>query len=153
MKVDDIILGLLLEFKSQRDEVVAMVEEVEDLRSQVSLLFPEKIDIRTRKFLEDKVKAMVGFYNVLLDMRKEISKSIKDELDFRRRLETEEFDPEDISEFLDIHELSKKVDKFKQQKITLQNKRIETSKGLGELAEKGIEVPGLKELNDIEEGD
>lgn len=151
MQLEGLVEGLLDEFKSQRVQIVNMVEEVEGLRKQVALLFPESIDSRTRRFLEDKVKAMVAFYNVLLDMRKEISKSIKDELEVRRRLDTNDVDLEDIDSLLDIRELSKKVEKFGEDKNKLQKKRIDKQKGMDELEEKGIEVPGLNELRDEEE--
>jgi hypothetical protein len=153
IQIDEQVQDLLSEFKVQRDEIKDMVEEIEKLRSQVALLFPESVDARTRKFLEDKVKTMVGFYNVLLDMRKEISKSVKDEMEMRRRLTSEDFDPEDIDTLLDIADLSKKVEKFSEQKMKLQNKRISDHKGISELEEKGIDVPGLKELKELEEGD
>jgi hypothetical protein len=151
MQLDGLVEGLLKEFKSQREQIVGMVEEVEGLRKQVALLFPESIDSRTRRFLEDKVKAMVAFYNVLLDMRKEISKSIKDELEVRRRLDDNEVDLEDIDSLLDIRELSKKVEKFENNKIKLQKQRIDKQRGMDELEEKGIEVPGLNELRELEE--
>ena len=151
MQLEGLVEGLLDEFKSQRDQIVSMVEEVEGLRQQVALLFPESIDSRTRRFLEDKVKAMVAFYNVLLDMRKEISKSIKDELEVRRRLDDNDVDLDDIDSLLDIRELSKKVEKFGDDKTKLQKKRIDKQKGMDELEEKGIEVPGLNELRELEE--
>jgi len=150
MQLEGLVEGLLDEFKSQRDQIVSMVEEVEGLRQQVALLFPESIDSRTRRFLEDKVKAMVAFYNVLLDMRKEISKSIKDELEVRRRLDDNDVDLDDIDSLLDIRELSKKVEKFGDDKTKLQKKRIDKQKGMDELEEKGIEVPGLNELREEE---
>lgn len=151
MQLEGLVEGLLDEFKAQRVQIVSMVEEVEGLRQQVALLFPESIDSRTRRFLEDKVKAMVAFYNVLLDMRKEISKSIKDELEVRRRLDTNDVDLEDIDSLLDIRELSKKVEKFGEDKNKLQKKRIDKQRGMDELEDKGIEVPGLNELRDEEE--
>lgn len=151
MQMDQTVESLLNEFHIQRDSIKEMIVEIEKMRQQVALLFPETIDSRTRRFLEDKVKTMVGFYNVLLDMRKEISKSIKDELEFRRRLNDDEFDPEDIDSLLDISELSKKVEKFQKQKDDIKNKRLLKQKGLDELAEKGIEVPGLNELRESEE--
>lgn len=153
MQVDEIVKDLLEEFKSQRNQIKDMVEEIEKLRQQVSLLFPETIDSRTRRFLEDKVKTMVAFYNVLLDMRKEISKSVKEELEVRRRLDDDDFDPENIDDLLDIRDLSRKVEKFEKQKINIQNKRLEGHKGIQELTDKGIEVPGMKELKELEEGD
>ena len=135
MEMDSIVSKLLNEFELQRNEIKDMIIEIEKMRVQVSLLFPETIDMRTRKFLEDKVKTMVGFYNVLLDMRKEISKSIKDELEVRRRLTDDEFDPESIDELLDISELSKKVEKFQLQKDAIKRKRIKEHKGIQELEE------------------
>jgi cell division protein FtsB len=149
--MDEQIEALLSEFKSQRDEIKGMVEDIEKLRSQVALLFPDSIDARTRKFLEDKVKTMVGFYNVLLDMRKEISKSVKDEMEMRRRLTSEDVDLEDIDSLLDIADLSKTVEKFAAQKEKMQNRRMREHKGISELEEKGIDVPGLKELKELEE--
>ena len=93
---------------------------------------------------------MVGFYNVLLDMRKEISKSIKDEIEFRRKMAGSDFDPDDIDNLLDIGEISKQVEKFKEEKLKIQAKRLTKSKGMKELEEKGIEIPGLKELKETE---
>jgi len=66
---------LLLEFKNQRDEIVKMVQEIELLKANISKLFPEKMDSRYSHFFEEKVKTMTAFFNVLLDMRKEIIKS------------------------------------------------------------------------------
>jgi hypothetical protein len=151
MQLDSIIQNLLNEFQLQRDEIKDMVIEIEKMRVQVGLLFPDVIDMRTRKFLEDKIKAMVGFYNVLLDMRKEISKSVKDELEFRRRLTDDEIDLDDIDELLDIGELSRTVEKFQEKKDKIKKKRIKDHKGIKELEEKGIDVPGLNELRELEE--
>jgi len=150
MEIEDKINDLLNEFKTQRDAIKEMIEEIEKMRCQVALLFPDTIDARTRKFLEDKIKAMVGFYNVLLDMRKEVSKSVKDELELRRRMTEDDFDPEDIDNLLDISEISKKVEKFQQQKDKIKMDRLNKHKGMKELEEKGIEVPGINELRELE---
>lgn len=152
MQIDEHVEEILNEFKAQRVEIKDMVVEIERLREKMDLLFPESIDSRTRRFLEDKVKTMVAFYNVLLDMRKEISKSLKDEMEMRRRLTDDELDLEDIDELLDIGSLAKKVEKFQEQKVALQNKRLKEHRGINELEERGIEVPGLKELKE-QEGD
>lgn len=154
MQMDERVEELLGEFNSQRIEIKNMITEIEELRTSVSMLFPETIDARTRKFLEEKMKTMVAFYNVLLDMRKEISKSIKDELDIRRRITEDGLDVEDVDALLDIGELARKVEKFSEMKDAMKNKRIEAHKGISELEEKGIEIPGLKELKELEgEGD
>jgi hypothetical protein len=151
--MDNVIENLLKEFKEQRDKIKSMILEVEKLSEQVSNLFPEQIDMRTRKFLEDKVKTTVAFFNVLLDMRKEVSKSIRDEVEVRRRMTEEEFNPDDIESMLDIGGMAKQIEKFKEQKIIRQAKRMKKHKGIKELEEKGIEVPGLDALRDLEEGD
>jgi len=153
MQITEIVTELLIEFKDQRNKIKEMVVEIEKLAAAVQLLFPETIDARTRRFLEDKVKTMVAFYNVLLDMRKEISKSVKEELEVRRRLESEDFDPDDIDELLDIRDLSKKIEKFEKAKRDVQNKRLAGHRGIKELEEKGIDVPGLKELKELDEGE
>lgn len=153
MEIEDKINDLLQEFGAQRDAIKDMVIEIEKMRVQVSMLFPESIDMRTRKFLEDKIKAMVGFYNVLLDMRKEISKSVKDELELRRRMTDDEFDPDDIDNLLDISEISRKIEKFQDQKNKIKNDRLKGHKGIAELEEKGIDVPGINELRELEETD
>jgi hypothetical protein len=150
MEIEDKINDLLEEFKIQRDAIKDMVVDIEKMKTQVSLLFPETIDVRTRKFLEDKIKAMVGFYNVLLDMRKEISKSVKDELELRRRMTDDEFDPDDIDNLLDISEISKKIEAFQQQKDKIKHDRLNKHKGMAELDEKGIDVPGINELRELE---
>lgn len=143
---------LLTEFKDQRDQIKNMIIEIEDLRSQIKLLFPNTLDARNRRFLEDKVKTMVAFYNVLLDMRKEVSMSIKSELEARRKIKTGEIDPSDIDGLLDIRDLSKQVEKFQAEKVKAQNKRtLKQKTSIVELQEKGIEIPGLKELKETEE--
>jgi len=66
-------------------------------------------------FFEEKVKAMTAFFNSLLDMRKEINKSLKDEMEVRRKLLKDDFGEEsDIEEKLNlsIRGIAKKVDKF-----------------------------------------
>ena len=150
MQADTVVERLLLEFKDQREQIKNMVDEVEKLRAQISLLFPESIDARTRKFLEDKIKTMVAFYNVLLDMRKEITKSLKDELDVRRRLEDGD-ELGDIAEMLDISDMARRVETFKKAKTDIQDKRLKKYRGLDELKEKGLEIPGLNELKEGDE--
>jgi hypothetical protein len=153
MEIEDKINDLLEEFKIQRDAIKDMIIDIEKMKTQVSLLFPETIDVRTRKFLEDKIKAMVGFYNVLLDMRKEVSKSVKDELELRRRMTDDEFDPDDIDNLLDISEISRKIESFQLKKDKIKHDRLKKHKGMAELEDKGIEVPGINELRELEETD
>lgn len=153
-EMDERIMALLGEFSTQRDAIKDMIKEVEVLRGKVDLLFPERIDAITRRFLEDKVKTMVSFYNVLLDMRKEITKSIKDELDIRRRVESGDVDVNNIGELLDIRDIVSTIESFEKKKAKLQNTRIEENIGsLKELESHGIDIPGMKELRESGEGE
>ena len=56
------------------------------------------------------------FYKMLLDLRKEIMKSIKDEVELRRKIGDtgdDEIDEDSLIQMLDISSLSKKMDKLK----------------------------------------
>jgi len=109
-----VITDLLLEFKEHRDEIKKMIIEVESIRKQVDGLFPEKLDKRFLNLFEERVKAVSNLFNTLLDMRKEITKSIKDEIELRRRMLKEGIDgTSNIEDMLDIRSIARKVEKFK----------------------------------------
>jgi hypothetical protein len=82
---DDIIIELLKEFNIHRIEINKMINELEDIRGKVDTLIPTSLDARFMRFFEEKIKSITGLFNSLLDMRKEIAKSIKDEIDIRNQ--------------------------------------------------------------------
>lgn len=129
---------LLIEFKIQRDKVAKMIEEVEHLKDKVDSIFPEKLDARLKMYFDDKLKAATEFFKVLLDMRKEITKSLKDEIEMRRKIINKESEY-DVEDLLDIRKLSSKVEDFKKQKEKLQKTRIARSDDIP----KDVEIPGV----------
>lgn len=97
---------LLAEFKENREALRVMVEDLEKFKKQVQELFPDKFDNRYKYLFDEKVKATTGFFNSLLDIRKEINKSLKDELEMRRKLDQAE---ESYEDDLNIGELASRI--------------------------------------------
>ena len=99
---EDIIDGLLSQFQVQRNEILKMIAELELIKGKIDQLIPNQLDKRYFRFFEEKVKAVTGFFNILLEMRKEITKTLKDEIELRRKVKIHEddFDPE---KDLDLH--------------------------------------------------
>ena len=89
-------------------------------------------------FFEEKVKAATSFFNVLLDMRKEITKSLKDEIDIRRRLELKDKDL-DFDELLDIRKLADKVEGFKKKAEKVKKDRRIVDSEIPD----DVEIPGV----------
>lgn len=118
---DEIIHGLLSEFKDQRLALHKMIEELETIRKNVDKLFPETLDKRFLMYFQEKVKAVTGLYSSLLDMRKEINKSLKDEIELRRKVKSKE-DDEDIDDLMDIRSIADKVNKLQKEKEKKQAK-------------------------------
>lgn len=115
---------LLDEFREQREQLKQMIEDVDKLRNKLSQMLPDEIsnDYRSRnsKYLtlfEEKVKSITEFYNVILSMRKEISATLKNEIELRRKVNTgEETELPDISELASkVADLQKEKDKRKKQ--------------------------------------
>ena len=138
MENQEHIEQLLIEFAEQRTEIKNMLAELEGIKQKVDTIFPEKLDGRFRMYFEEKVKAATSFFNVLLDMRKEITKSLKDEIEIRRKIELKgkDFDLEDL---LDVRKMSDKVEEFRRHKKKLQKDR---SKDSDEIPE-DVEIPGV----------
>ena len=113
---EEVITNLLQEFKEQRESIKNMIEDIEKLQENIDTIFPQSLDKRYTRFFEEKVKTITGFFNVLLDMRKEITKSIKDEIEIRRRLTKDDIgESGTIEDLLDIRKIAKKVETFKKQ--------------------------------------
>lgn len=133
---------LLKEFKHQRDEIVKMVTEIEVLKENISKLFPERMDSRYSHFFEEKVKTMTAFFNVLLDMRKEIIKSLKDEFELRKKVDTGELKLEELEGILDVRKITESLDSFKKKKTKLQKQRMDSVEDI-DLEKEGIKIPGV----------
>lgn len=138
-----IIQSLLDDFQAQRMALLQMVTDVEKLKVDIDKLFPEKLDARYSRFFEDKVKTAVAMFNVLLDIRKELLKTTKDEIDIRRRV----VGKGDLNDLIDVRKLAKKIENFDAKKNRLQQKKedlIQTQKiqNLSKGSEYGLDKTG-----------
>ncbi len=114
--ISDELLG---EIKEQREALKLMIVDLELIKNKIDKLFPESLDKRFIRFFEEKVKTATGIFNSILDMRKEITKSLKDEIEIRRKLTggiDEDFDN------IDIHKLASKIEKLNKTKDKLKEK-------------------------------
>jgi len=106
---NNIIDSLLIEYRENRNDLKIMLEEIKEIKDKIDSLFPEKLDNRYTRFFEEKVKTASEMFKTLLDIRKEISKSLKDEIELRRKITNEsqkEFD-------IDVRELAEKIEMLK----------------------------------------
>jgi len=96
-----------------------MVVDVEKLKKDIDKLFPEKLNARYAKFFEDKVKTAVAMFNTLLDIRKELIKTTKDEIEIRRKVAGKG----DLNDLIDVRSLAKKIEKFDKTNNILKKKK------------------------------
>jgi hypothetical protein len=137
---------LLEIFEENRTAIMEMIADLEKLKNKLDTIFPETTDARHMRFFEEKVKAVSSFFNVLLDMRKEINKSLKDEMEMRRRVEGKESEI-DIEGLLDIRGAARKIEDFQKASDKMKKKRVKSLREI-ELPD-DVSVPGI---NAIAEG-
>jgi hypothetical protein len=110
MESDKKIL-LIEEYSKQREELHRMVEELERLKTGVEKIFPERLDARYSRFFEEKIKTVTELFKAILDIRKEITKSIKDEIDLRNKYENGSDGQDDLDGY-DIRLLAKRLEQL-----------------------------------------
>jgi len=133
---------LLKEFSTHRDEIKKMINDLEQIRKNVDKLIPEILDSRYIRYFEEKVKSITHLFNALLEMRKEIAKSAKDEIDIRRRLK-DKSSSLDLEEILDVRDMVDKIDIFKEKTNKLKKDRIEKSQS--KEVDESIVIPGIND--------
>ncbi len=114
-----VVQELLEDFGVQREALNQMVVDVEKLKKDIDKLFPEKLNARYAKFFEDKVKTAVAMFNTLLDIRKELIKTTKDEIEIRRKVAGKG----DLNDLIDVRSLAKKIEKFDKTNNILKKKK------------------------------
>lgn len=134
------INSLLTEYDDHRAAIKGMINDLEKIREKIDILIPDSLDNRYIRFFEEKVKSMTGLFSTLLEMRKEIAKSVKDEIDIRRRIKTED-ELIDLEDMLDVRSMAAKVEQFKDETKKIQKKRLQVIKD--QTIDEGIEIPGL----------
>ncbi len=113
---DEVIDELLADFESQRNSLKDMITDVEKLKEEISSLFPNKLDARYKRLFEEKVKTAVALLNVLLDVRKELIKTMKDEIEIRRKVKGKG-DGDTIDDILDVRDMAKKIEKLNKKTV------------------------------------
>jgi len=131
---------LIGEYDGHRKAIKDMIIDLEKLKEKIDTLIPDKLDARYMRYFEEKIKAVTSLFNSLLDMRKEISKSIKDEIEIRRKVEKSD-DMFDLEEMIDVRSMVDTLDKFNKQTSILKQHRINKKKN--EKIQSDIEIPGI----------
>ena len=134
--------NLLDEFKEQRDAIKEMVKDLEVIKGRIHQLIPDTLDNRYVRYFEEKVKALTALFNVVLDMRKEITSSLKIEIELRKKISGEGEDlVEQMEKVLDIRSLSRKIEDYKNETIKLRENRFLTMEQTDkEMIEKTLEA-------------
>ena len=112
---------LLKEFDDHRKAIKGMIGDLEALKEHVDRILPTNLEARYIRFFEEKIKTITSLFNALLEMRKEIARSVKEEIEIRRKLERgdSEYDLEDV---FNVREFADKIDDFKQVQRKLRDK-------------------------------
>ncbi len=114
------IQNLLKEFEAQRVALNEMIVDVEEFKKNIDQLFPKELDARYKWKFEEKIKTATSLLNVLLDIRKELIKSMRDEIEIRRRVKEDSVGG--MEDLFDIRALADRVDKLQKKKLTLVKK-------------------------------
>ena len=123
MEHEQIINNLLSEYIEHRAAIKVMITDLESLKVNIESILPETLDKRYKYFFEEKIKTITQLFSSLLDMRKEISKSVKDEIELRRKISNDSIgDKDSFEDILDIRKIANKVEEFKKKSSKL--KRI-----------------------------
>jgi len=121
----DRIEQLLKEFSEQRDALNKMVTELEVIKSKVDRLFPETLDSRYVRFFNEKVQSATELFKAVLDIRKEIMKSLKDEIEMRKKIELKIDDDEELEKLVDVRSLARKIEKINETRKSELEKKVE----------------------------
>lgn len=129
---------LLEEFEDHRKAIKEMIIELNGIKANIDRLIPTTLDARYIRFFEEKVKSITQLFNSLLEMRKEITKSVREEIDLRRKIDVKD-GIDDIEDLIDIRKVAEKVEGFKIEQQKFRDK-IEKHE-LEEYVD--IEIPGV----------
>ena len=83
---------LITEYREQRLKLNEMIAFLDLCDEKIEEIFKKTSDNRYSGLISEKFKSVAEIYKVKLDVRKEISKNIKDEIEMRRKIEIEDGD-------------------------------------------------------------
>jgi hypothetical protein len=135
-----IIEKLIIQFEDQRTAILEMIGQLESIKEKIDLLIPDTLDKRYLRFFEEKVKTITNLFTTLLEMRKEISKNLKEEIEIRRKIVMKESDY-DFESTIDVRKIADKIEDFKKKRDVMKDKldkSIEKS-----MTKDGVEIPGI----------
>jgi hypothetical protein len=107
-KIDE----LLQHLSESRDELSKYMLDVDNIRKKVDCIFPTTQDFRNKFVLEEKIKAASSFYSTLLNIRQEYNKTIKEEIEIRRKIQSGVEDDQEI----DVRAVAEQVEEHLKQK-------------------------------------
>lgn len=135
-----IIEKLIVQFEDQRTAILEMINQLETIKEKIDILIPDSLDKRYLRFFEEKVKTITNLFTTLLEMRKEISKNLKEEIEIRRKIVMKE-DDFDFESSIDVRKIAEKIETFKKKREDIKiklDKSIEKS-----MTKEDIEIPGI----------
>lgn len=91
---DDKINDLINELTASRGNLKKYVINLDAISTKVESLFPTGTDFRNKWVLEEKIKATSALYSTILGYTQEINKTIMNEIDARRKAQSNETDGE-----------------------------------------------------------
>ena len=124
MDNEQIIENLLNEYVEHRSSIKSMIADLEKLKDKVEVILPETLDKRFKFFFEEKIKTITQLFDSLLSMRKEISKSVKDEIELRRKITKESGGDTNFEDLLDIRKIANKVEQLKSKTESFKKKVV-----------------------------
>lgn len=95
---DKNINQLLEQLKSSRDEIEEDLKSVRSSKDKITNIFPKDLDHKHKYFLEDKIRIVNSFYDILLKYRQEINQTLMREVEIRNRINQQEESNEDEEE-------------------------------------------------------
>ena len=115
-----IIDGLLSEFSENRQALMKMISDLEELKTGIEKLFPTSLDKRYMRLFEERIKTTTELFKALLSMRQEVTRSLKDEIELRRKVVKDDFgEDDDLENLLDLRSISRSLSKLEDKKDKL----------------------------------
>jgi len=131
---------LLKEYDDHRDAIRHMITDLEKIRERIDTLIPDNLDARYMRFFEEKVKSITALFNALLEMRKEITKSVKDEIEIRRKIR-DDAEMIDIEDMVDVRKMVGKIEDFQRSAKKFEEKRMKEN--AEQTIDETIDIPGI----------
>ena len=132
---------LLSEYDDHRKALKVMIKDLETLKEHIDKIIPTTLEARYIRFFEEKIKTVTSLFNALLEMRKEIARSVKEEIEIRRKVDKGDSDY-DLEDIFNVRDFSDKIDDFKQEQKKVRDKIKHTDL---QKDYKDINIPGVTE--------